>query len=138
MKKKHKIIAIVLCICLVAGLFSQWAFAADKEINVGSDDSFDDIIELDHNTESNWNAIKSRIENAPTGSRVKIIVTGAVRLPSILKNSNGASFYIVGRGNNAIIRPSLDVPSETFSGKYLFKVENGNRTAQLSIMNVTL
>lgn len=46
MKKGYQIIAIILCICLVAGLFSQWAFAADKEIDVGSNDSFEEIREI--------------------------------------------------------------------------------------------
>ena len=138
MKKRYQIIALLLCMCLLMGMLPGRVMAAEKEIDVGSDDSFDDIIELDHTVASSWEDIRTRFESAKGGQRVKVVVTGRVELPEVLKNSNGASFYIVGRGTDAIITPSLDVPQENFIGKYLFKVENGNRTAQLAIMNVTL
>lgn len=138
MKKRYQIIALLLCMCLLMGMLPGRVMAAEKEIDVGSDDSFDDIIELDHTVASSWEDIRTRFESAKGGQRVKVVVTGNAELPGVLKNSNGASFYIVGRGTDAIITPSLDVPQENFIGKYLFKVENGNRTAQLAIMNVTL
>lgn len=138
MKKRYQIIALLLCMCLLMGMIPGRVMAAEREIDVGEDSYFDVIIELSADVASNWEEIKTQFATAEAGQRVKVVVTGRVELPEVLKNSNGASFYIVGRGTDAIITPSLDVPQENFIGKYLFKVENGNRTAQVVIMNVTL
>lgn len=43
---KKRLISLLLTLAMVAGLFFQWAFAADKEIDVGSNDSFEEIREI--------------------------------------------------------------------------------------------
>lgn len=43
---KKRLISLLLTLAMVAGLFFQWALAAEREIDVGSDDSFDKISKI--------------------------------------------------------------------------------------------
>lgn len=46
MKKGYQIIALLLCMCLLMGMLPGRVIAAEREIDVGSDDSFDEISEI--------------------------------------------------------------------------------------------
>lgn len=134
MKKYNRILSLLLCLCLLLGFIPSTGIAAEWIT------SYDDVITFNAANMGNWADNKSRFENAPTGSAIKVIIVGEVQIPEPLKNTNGANFYIMGEGNDASISPRLlsEEDEEKFRGTHLLTFENTATTPELHIRNVTL
>lgn len=134
MKKQNRAIALFLCLCLLFGMLPATSFALGGL-------TYDVTVDLDGNeVMDNWSDIKNKVENAASDQTVLIKVKGEVYIPEPLRNTNGASFHIVGEGDEHTIFP--DNPSGGVNGKFqdahLLTFENGTGNSKLYIQNLTL
>lgn len=106
MKKTHRLVALLLCLCLLLALVPLSAFAEEEIV-------YNSTITLSQDDMDNWAQIKSDFENATLGQKVQVVIKGDVRIPEPLKNKNGASFYIVGEGENASVAPQTGSDGDT-------------------------
>lgn len=135
MKKYNRILSLLLCLCLLSGVIPNTVYAETGIM-------FDDVITFDGTNMGNWIDNKSRFENAPAGSVVKVTIIEEVQMPEPLKNNNGATFYIEGLGSGATIKPFIRTGNEEdkrkFQGMHLLSFENGTDSSELHIKNLTL
>lgn len=134
MKKQNRAIALLLCLCLLLGMLPTTSFALggltyDVEITLN-----------DYEVTNNWSDIKKKVEDATSNQTVLITVSGDVNLPEPLRNTHGASFHIVGEGNQPTVsfEEGDKEIEKKFKDAHFLTFENGTGDSKLYIQNLTL
>lgn len=133
MKKQNRVIALLLCVCLLLGMIPSMAFAIDWM-------TYDvEVILKEDDVNERWDIIKKQVEDATGDQTVLIRVVGKAEIPEPLQNTNGAIFCIEGEGNTPTIIPKAGKEAEKkFQDEHLLSFESSSGSPGLYIRNLTL